>query len=61
MSFGIAMVVMSAIFLAGVIGRSLMSSIEVAAFLALEFWMELRWALVVLMAKPSVLKVVVGL
>ena len=61
MSFGIAMVAMSAIFLAGVIGRSFISSIDVAAFLALAFWMELRWAFVVLMAKPSVLKVVVGL
>jgi len=60
-SFGIAMVAMSAIFLAGVIGRSFISSIDVAAFLALAFWMELRWAFVVLMAKPSVLKVVVGL
>ena len=61
MSFGIAMVVMSAIFLAGVIGKSFMSSIDADAFLALAFWMELRWAFVVLIAKPSVLKVVVGL
>ena len=52
---------MRAIFLAGVIGRSFMSSMDADAFLALAFWMELRWAFVVLMAKPSVLKVVVGL
>ena len=52
---------MRAIFLAGVIGRSFTSSMDADAFLALAFWMELRWAFVVLMAKPSVLKVVVGL
>ena len=56
-----AMMEMRASFLAGVTGRILMSSIEAAAFLALAFWIALRCALVVLMAKPSVLKVVVGL
>jgi hypothetical protein len=55
------MVAMSASFLAGVMGRSFMSSIEAEAFFALVFCIALRWALVVLMAKPSVLKVVVGL
>ena len=48
-------VLMSCIFLAGVRGRVLMSSSEILALAALVFWMELRWALVVLMANPSVL------
>jgi hypothetical protein len=60
-SLGMAMVVMRFIFLAGVTGSILMSSMVSLVFLARLFWMELRWELVVLMAKPSALKVVVSL
>ena len=58
-SFGMVIVLMSCIFLAGVRGRVLMSSSEILALAARVFWIALRWALVVLMANPSVLKVVV--
>ena len=61
MSLGIAMVVIRLIFLAGVIGSILMSSTDSLALLARLFWTALRCALVVLIAKPSVLKVVASL
>ena len=41
----------------GLIGRDLMSFIDSWVLLARSFCMELRWALVVLRAKPRVLKV----
>jgi hypothetical protein len=54
-SLGIVMVVRRLIFLAGVIGSILMSSMDSLVLLARLFWMALRWALV-LIANPSVLK-----
>jgi ABC-type transport system involved in cytochrome bd biosynthesis fused ATPase/permease subunit len=57
---GMEMVLMRWIFFAGVMGRSLMSSMDCFVFVALAFWIEFQCALVVLIAKPSVLKVLVS-